>query len=101
MSDLYPYRPRRQTSPNDIDLQDVTAQVIASRKRSADIEHLRTWSSALRHRLWRAHVRAELDAYAVDDIDHVMREIEDYYAAVGHGRHHRLRRTENVPAPSA
>ena len=80
MSDLYPYRPRRKTSPNDVDLQDVTAQLIASRKRSADIEHLCTWN--LRHRLWRAHVRAELDAYAVDDIDHVMREIEDYYAAV-------------------
>jgi len=74
-------RPVDDGNPPD-ELRALTAQLIATRKQLGDLEHLRDWNSDLRHRLWRARIRAELDVSAIADIDAIIDEIADYHAAV-------------------
>jgi hypothetical protein len=65
-----------------IELRELTAQLIASRRRLADIEQLRTWNSDLRHHVWRAHVKSELVGLDVEERADLEDEVALYVAAV-------------------
>jgi hypothetical protein len=79
-TDILEPNARGQASPNDVDLRELTDQLIASRTRLADIEHLRIWNTELRHRLWLAvTVGLGLDIESQRALDN---EIALYRAAV-------------------
>ena len=80
MRAVFQSSPRRKTSaPDDA---GVRAQLGATRNLIDDLNHLRTWNHDFRHRLWRAHIRAEINFSAVAELDAVIAEIADYHAAV-------------------
>ena len=64
------------------DLRELTAELLASRQRLGDLGHLRTWNSDLRHRVWRAHVKAELVGLDVEEQADLEEEVALYFAAV-------------------
>jgi hypothetical protein len=66
---------------NNADLRELTAALIRSRRRLGDLQHLRLWNNSLRHRLWRAHVRAELSG-DIPDIAGIKAEADEYFAVV-------------------
>jgi hypothetical protein len=64
------------------DLRALTAELLASRRRLCDLDHLRTWNEDLRHRLWRAHVKAELVGLDDDEQADLEDEVALYRAAL-------------------
>jgi len=61
---------------------ELTAQLIDSRKRISDIEHLKTWNADLRHRVWRGHVKAEIVGLDAEEQVDLEREVDLYLTAV-------------------
>ena len=72
----------RQRPDNPPDLQQLNAELRASRQRLTDLGHLRRWNSELRHRVWRAHVKAELVGLDVEEQADLEDEVALYFASV-------------------